>query len=51
MVENKEINSITFVLTAIIFVITCQDIAVDAWAVEMVHKDNTEYASSCQTVG
>ena len=38
-------------MTVIIFVITCQDIAVDAWAVEMLHPDNAEYGSSSQSIG
>jgi hypothetical protein len=51
LVEAKEVNLITGILTFVIFVITCQDIAVDAWAVEILHKENTEYSSFCQTVG
>ena len=33
------------------FVITCQDIAVDSWAVEILHPCNSTYASACQSVG
>jgi hypothetical protein len=51
MLIDKQIEYITIILTAIVFVITCQDIAVDAWAIEMLHKDISEYGSSCQTVG
>jgi len=33
------------------FVITCQDIAVDSWAVEILHHTNSSYASGCQSIG
>jgi hypothetical protein len=36
---------------ALIFVTTCQDIAVDAWAIEMLHPSNATYGSSSQSVG
>jgi len=51
MVLEKKINMVTAILTFIIFVITCQDIAVDAWAVEILRKENTEYGSTCQSLG
>ena len=38
-------------LTGVIFVITCQDIAVDSWAIEMLHPDNATYGSSSQSIG
>ena len=51
MLIDKEVQAVAIILTGIVFIITCQDIAVDAWAVEMLHKENSEYASTCQTVG
>lgn len=38
-------------LTGLVFIITCQDIAVDAWAVEMLHPCNASYGSSSQSIG
>jgi len=35
----------------VIFIITCQDIAVDSWAVEMLHPKNSSYGSSAQSIG
>jgi hypothetical protein len=37
MLVAKEVYMLATVLTVFIFVITCQDIAVDAWAIEMLH--------------
>jgi len=51
MLLAKEINNVTAVLTFIIFVITCQDIAVDAWSVEILSEENVEYGSTCQSLG
>ena len=51
MLIEKQVQNVATILTVIVFVITCQDIAVDAWAVEMLHPTNSAYASTCQTVG
>jgi len=51
MLEHKEVYKLTFIFTFMIFVITCQDIAVDSWAVEILHTDHAGYASTCQSVG
>lgn len=51
MLENKEVYTLTVIFNFFIFVITCQDIAVDSWAVEILHADNASYASTCQSVG
>eukprot|EP00347_Sterkiella_histriomuscorum_P017778 403348030 len=51
MLMNKEIFMVTVLFTIMIFIITCQDIAVDSWAVEILHENNSSYASTCQTVG
>jgi hypothetical protein len=37
---SKQVELASAILTAIIFVITCQDIAVDAWAIESLHPEN-----------
>ena len=48
---NKEVNWLTGFLIFNTFIITCQDIAVDSWAVDMLHPANSSYASSSQSVG
>ena len=35
----------------LIFIITCMDIAVDSWAIELLHPCNSSYGSACQSVG
>ena len=44
---NKEVYFLTGLLIVNTFVITCQDIAVDSWAVEILHPSNASYASAC----
>jgi hypothetical protein len=51
LLEERHIGYLTGVFTAFIFVITCQDIAVDSWAVDMLDPRNSSYASTCQSVG
>ena len=43
---DKEIPLVSMLLTFLVFIITCQDIAVDSWAVEMLHPCNATYGSS-----
>ena len=49
--EHKQIYTLLALFTFMIFVVTCQDIAVDSWAVEILHPDNASYGSTCQSVG
>lgn len=51
MLMNKQVYNLTALLILNTFVITCQDIAVDSWAVEMLHEENASYASMSQAVG
>ena len=51
MLENKQIYKLMIVFTFKIFIVTCQDIAVDSWAVEILHPENASYGSTCQSVG
>lgn len=51
MLETKSVYYLLGFLIANTFIITCQDIAVDSWAVEMLHPNNSSYASSAQSVG
>ena len=46
MLLMQEITKATILLTVLVFVITCQDIAVDSWAVEMLRPENASYGSS-----
>ena len=46
LLVDQEVNSVSMLLTFLVFVITCQDIAVDSWAVEMLHPCNASYGSS-----
>jgi hypothetical protein len=51
LVETKCIYTITALFTLMIFVMSFQDIAVDAWAVEILLPENSSYAGACQSVG
>lgn len=51
LLVNKEVYWLTGFLIFNTFIITCQDIAVDSWAVDMLHPANSSYASSSQSVG
>lgn len=48
---EQQVALVASLLTFLIFVITCQDIAVDSWAVEMLHPCNATYGSSSQSIG
>ena len=47
----QDVYFVAFTLTFFVFIITCQDIAVDSWAVEMLHPCNATYGSSSQSIG
>lgn len=49
--QQKELGSIVSILTFFVFIITCQDIAVDSWALEMLHPVNAAYGSMSQSIG
>lgn len=51
LLQEKEVYFLSSLLIFNTFVITCQDIAVDSWAVEILHPCNSTYASACQSVG
>lgn len=51
MLMDKEVYRLTGFLITNIFVITCQDIAVDSWAADMLDPENASYASSSQSIG
>jgi len=51
LLKDKEVYFLAGLLIFNTFVITCQDVAVDGWAVEILHPTNSAYASACQSVG
>ena len=51
MLINQEVTKVAILLTIFIFFTTVQDIAVDAWAVEMLHPCNATYGASSQSIG
>ena len=51
LLEQKQVHFVSALLTFLVFIITCQDIAVDSWAVEMLHPDHGSYGSSSQSTG
>jgi len=51
MLIDKDIFTITAVFTLLTFTVTFHEIAVDGWAVELLHPQNGEYAGSCQSLG
>ena len=44
---QKQVYFLTSLLILNTFIITCQDIAVDSWAVEILNPQNSTYASAC----
>jgi len=51
LLQEKQVYHLSGLLILNTFIITCQDIAVDSWAVEILHPSNSTYASACQSVG
>lgn len=51
MLVTKQLTKLTGILILNMFIITCQDIAVDSWAVEILHPENSSYQSVSQSVG
>lgn len=51
LLQEKQVYHLSGLLILNTFIITCQDIAVDSWAVEILHSCNSTYASACQSVG
>lgn len=51
LLAEKHVNFTTAILTFLVVTMTCQDIAVDSWAVEMLHPANSSYGSSSQSMG
>ena len=47
----KEVHFVSSLLIVLVFIITCQDIAVDSWAIEMLLPQFSTYGSSSQSIG
>ncbi|KAI8847879.1 acetyl-coenzyme A transporter 1-domain-containing protein [Chytridium lagenaria] len=45
------VNLLAGLFTLLVFLCATQDIAVDGWALTLLHDDNKAYASTCQTIG
>lgn len=46
MLQDKDVYRLLAFFMANTFIITCQDIAVDSWAVDMLAPENSSYGSS-----
>jgi hypothetical protein len=42
----KEVYTAASIIMGFFFITSCQDIACDAWAIEMLHPENAAYGSS-----
>lgn len=51
ILSAEYINLLTFYIFALILLYATQDIAVDGWAVELLHAENKALASMCQSIG
>ena len=51
LIEELKIKLIAFIFFCIHFLLSCQDIAVDGWALTLLKNYNLQWASTCQTVG
>lgn len=51
LLVDQKVAYVSSLLTFLVFIITCQDIAVDSWAIEMLHPCNATYGSSSQSIG
>ena len=45
------VSQLTFAFTTMVFLCATQDIAVDGWALTLLHEENKAYASTAQTIG
>ncbi len=49
--DEPHIYYLTIFFFALYLLMATQDIAVDGWALTMLHPDNVNYASTCNSVG
>jgi hypothetical protein len=51
LIEQLRINMLTCIFFFVYFLLACQDICVDGWALTLLTDYNLQWASTCQTVG
>ena len=51
LIERLRINFLTCVFLFVYFLLACQDISIDGWALTVLTNYNLQWASTCQTVG
>ncbi|KAL2914411.1 hypothetical protein HK105_205978 [Polyrhizophydium stewartii] len=49
--DKIPVGTLAIVFTAMVLLCATQDIAVDGWALTLLHEDNKTYASTAQTIG
>ena len=49
--HHLNIQYVTGLFFVLVFLMASQDVAVDGWSLELLHKSNIGYASTCQTIG
>ena len=50
-VAAQRLEALGGALGVLVLVISAQDVAVDAWAIELLPRTKLAYASACQTLG
>ncbi|KAH6563915.1 hypothetical protein BASA60_010537 [Batrachochytrium salamandrivorans] len=51
MKDKLPVGMLALVFTTMVFLCATQDIAVDGWALTLLHEENKTYASTAQTIG
>ena len=51
LLMTQQLHFLLYLLLANTFVITCQDIAVDSWSVEILTPEHASYQSGAQAIG
>ena len=51
LLMTQQVHFLLYLLLANTFVITCQDIAVDSWSVEILTPEHASYQSGAQAIG
>ena len=49
--NSEHVTTLTLTMFVVIFMYATQDIAIDAWGLEMLKPENKGYVSTCQSVG
>lgn len=51
LIEQGQVKLLTWIFLFVYFLLACQDICVDGWALTLLADFNLQWASTCQTVG